>query len=699
MLGPMRVVVAGRTVPIASARQRAVLTALLLRPSRPVSADRLIDTVWGPRPAASAHNLVRTYIWRLRALLVEDGERRVVTEPAGYLLRVEPGELDLAEFERLAAHGRAALARDEVSEAAASLRAALDFWRGEPFADATLFDGDHAAEIQRLAEARIAALQDRIEADLALGRHEDVLPELRQFALQHPLRERNTGLLMLACYRAGRTADALDAYRSLRAALIDNLGVDPGGAIKELHQRILNADPGLLAGQGPRRPAERIAPRQLPAVPEQLTGRAEEIKALTRWLERTARAGSTAGISAIDGTAGIGKTALAVYWAHQVSGEFPDGQLYVNLGGFGPTGPMAPGDALRSFLDAFAVAPASIAARLDDQAALYRSVLSGKRVLVVLDNARDAAQVRPLLPGSPGCFAVVTSRTRLSGLIAEYGAHALSLDLLPPADAVQLLAARLGRQRISGEPEAVRRLVGQCARLPLALAIVAARAAVRPTFPLAALAAELSDAEVRLDALADEEPAADIRTVFSWSYRVLGERSGRLFRLLGLHRGADIGVAAAASLAGLPLRETRQALAELARTHLVAEHTPGRYLLHDLLAVYAAELVQQETAESQRDRAVRRLLDHYLHSAHTAARLLYPQRDPITLPQPDADSHPEDPGDHDGAMAWFTVEHPVLLAVILQAAALGRHTYTWQLAWCLRNFLQRRGYWHDLVTT
>jgi tetratricopeptide (TPR) repeat protein len=372
----------------------------------------------------------------------------------------------------------------------------------------------------------------------------------------------------------------------------------------------------------------------------------------------------------------------------------------VNLRGFDPTGSvMNPAEAVRGFLDAFGVPPQRIPASLDAQAGLYRSLLDGKRVLAVLDNARDADQVRPLLPGAPGCLALVTSRNQLFGLIASDGAHPIALDLLSAAEARLLLDRRLGPGRVAAEPDAVGEIITSCARLPLALAIVSARAATHPQFPLTMLADQLRDARGGLDAFTGDDATTDARAVFSWSYQRLRSDAATLFRLFGLHPGPDLATAAAASLAGIPVAQVRPGLAELIRAHLVTERTPGRYTFHDLLRAYATEQVHTHDTDTQRRAAIHRLLDHYLHTAHTAARLLSPTRDPIILAAPQPGVTPEHIADHQQAMAWFAVEHPVLMAAINQATNAGFDTHAWQLAWTLMTFLDRRGHWHDQAAT
>jgi tetratricopeptide (TPR) repeat protein len=452
----------------------------------------------------------------------------------------------------------------------------------------------------------------------------------------------------------------------------------------------------------PTRPVDGpgVVPHQLPAAVRHFAGRAAELTDLTdRANEAGAAPGGAMVILAIEGTAGVGKTSLALHWAHRVAHRFPDGQLHVNLRGYDPTGPaMPPEEALYRFLEALAVPPQQIPATLDGRAALYRSVLAGKRVLIVLDNANDADQVRPLLPGTPGCVVVVTSRTQLASLVATEGAHWVPLGLLPPADAERLLESRLGGDRLRGERPAVQEIISGCAGLPLALSIVAARAATHPGHPLATLAAELRGAGDRLDAWNGGSPATDVRSVFSWSYRKLTPAAAALFRLLGLHPGPDIAIPAAASLAGVEPGEVRRLLAELTQANLISEPGPGRYTCHDLLRIYAIELAHREDAETDRNEAVRRLLDHYLHTAHAATLLLDAHRsDPVT-PTPGAPGVVlADIADHEQALSWFSAEQPVLLAAITAAGASGFDTHTYQLVRNLAIFLARQGRWPEYV--
>jgi len=447
----------------------------------------------------------------------------------------------------------------------------------------------------------------------------------------------------------------------------------------------------------PAAPRSAPPPRQLPPDIAGFAGRDGHLSTMDELLTGKGPT-ATVVISAIAGTAGVGKTALALHWAHRNTDRFPDGTLYVNLRGFDPTGPpMTPGEAIRGFLDAFAVNPEQIPTSLDAQVALYRSLLAGRRILIVLDNASDTDQIRPLLPGAAGCMALITSRNQLTSLIAAQGAHALTVDLLSTDEAHTLLTNRLGADRVAREPGALDRIIDRCARLPLALAVAAARAAMYPTFPLDVLASELSAARHGLDALADGEPATNVRAVFSWSYRRLSDHAAWLFRILGNHPGPDISTAAAASTAGMTLRQARPLVAELTHAHLLTEHRPGHYTSHDLLRAYATELTHNIDSQHDRLAATRRLLDHYLHTAHAAAeqQLVFPHRPPLEPGPPAAGVTPEQFVDRQQARNWFTGEHSNLVAAVYTAADSGLDDLARQLAWALSGFLDRFGHWRD----
>jgi DNA-binding SARP family transcriptional activator/tetratricopeptide (TPR) repeat protein len=776
-------------------------------------------------------------IQRLRSALGQAGAGLIGTRPPGYVLQLGDSGFDVREFEVLAARGRAAAQTGAWAQAAGLLREALGLWRGEALADvpSQLL---RQREVPPLEDLRLQVLGTRIDADLALGRHGEVVAELRQLVAAHPLWEHFHAQLMLGLYRSGRQGDALAAYQDVRRVLAGELGVDPGPELRLLQQQILAADPALVLGNGaattsgppapatpgpivagtpgtsapatpgpaaagtpgapaphmpgqtaaptsgsttaaspgtpapatpgtpapatsraPTRaapgaadpPASRlpgptapgmldppatgtldpgatvtlgpdatgtpgsgswpadepsagaapspVVPRQLPVAARHFAGRAGALAALAGVAAEAGGADGTSRamvISVIEGTAGIGKTALAVHFAQQVAGDFPDGQLYVNLRGFDPAGPpMPPGESIRIFLDALGVRAAELPASLEAQAGLYRSLLAGRRMLVLLDNARDAGQVRPLLPGSPGCLVLVTSRSQLTGLAAAEGAMPLALDLLTHDEAHELLAARLGGDRLAADRAAAQELIGLCARLPLALAIAAARAATQPALPLAALAAELRDATGRLDALDAGDAAASVRAVFSWSYQQLDPAAARMFRLLGLHPGPAIGAPAAASLAGLPLRQARPVLAELTRANLLAEPDPGRFTFHDLLRAYAAERAQADEDDAERHAAVQRMLDHYLHTACPAALLIHPTSKTITPPPLQPGVEPQRLPDIGQAQAWFEAERRVLMGVAAQALEAGFYAHAWQIAWALGRFLDLLGHWDD----
>lgn len=454
---------------------------------------------------------------------------------------------------------------------------------------------------------------------------------------------------------------------------------------------------GRVTIKAPERKA--VLPRQLPAPARNFVGRQHELAGLTAALDEVASAGVVV-VSAINGSAGVGKTALALYWAHQAKDRFPDGQLYVNLSGFDPSSePMEPAVAVRGFLDALDIPPSRIPSSLDAQAALYRSLVADRRMLVVLDNCRDSAQVRPLLPGGSSCMVIITSRDRLESLAAHEGARRLVLGLLARDEARALLAARLGADRVSAEPEQADQLITVCARLPLALDLVAARAEGHPGFSLADLVTELTDrahgGTARLEEFDLGDPDTNLGAVFSWSYQALPPEAARLFRLIGLHPGADVSATAAAALGGLPLPATRRLLRYLFNANLLEEPATGRYHFHDLLRTYAMDRATADEPAPGRRAAITRVLDFYLRSAFAADRLLYPNREPIALPPPVERAEPCSFGDLDEAMAWFTTEYPCLLEALDLAAENDLEAYHWQLSWCMITFMDRQAHWRD----
>ncbi|MFI9454720.1 ATP-binding protein [Amycolatopsis sp. NPDC052450] len=439
-------------------------------------------------------------------------------------------------------------------------------------------------------------------------------------------------------------------------------------------------------------------PRQLPAAPRSFTGRADELAVLTSVLEAAAEQATTIVISAIFGTGGVGKTWLALHWAYQHLDLFPDGQLFVDLRGFAPEGqPLSPSAVVRGFLDTFGVDPARVPAELEAQAALYRSILADKRMLIVLDNARDTKQVIPLLPASPGCAVVITSRDRLAGLVAAHGARPIPVDVFSAAEAREMLATRLGAGRLTAEPDAVDDLLACCGGFPLALSIVAGRAEAHRDFPLAVLAAELRDATTRLGALDEGDPAASLPAVLSWSYAALSDDQAWIFELLGMSPGVDIDLAAAANLTDLPAGRVSAELQALERASLIHQHVPGRWRMHDLVKLYAEGQARQRPDRSAQDDALRRLVDFYLHTAHAADLLLDPDSQPIDLADPHEGCSPRAVRNSQEALSWFNAEHLNLVSV--QQAALERRWFSpaWQLAWGLHAFHWWQGHVHTDV--
>jgi DNA-binding SARP family transcriptional activator/tetratricopeptide (TPR) repeat protein len=708
LFGEVEALAAGRPLDVGTPRQQAVLAVLLVDAGRPVTVETLVDRIWGERPPVETRNVLYSHVSRIRQLLkrgtaISGTEPAIERRHAGYVLTVEPDLVDIHRFARLVDGCRDPQCAD--ADRARVLAQALDLWRGTPLA---ALSGEWVEQVRNSwHRRRLDAIVQWAQAELRLRRPAAVIATLPNVITENPLMEPLEGLLMEALHAAGRSAEAVDRYAALRQRLADELGTDPGPDLRNLHRAILRgetpasapAPPVAAAAAAPPVPAAvpRVAasPAQLPPDVSGFTGRARELDGLDSLLETT---GDPGVISTINGTAGIGKTALAVHWAHRVADRFDGGQLYVNLQGFDATGsPVLPAEAVQRFLDAFGVPAELVPASLEAQVGLYRSLLAKRRVLVVLDNARDEEQVRPLLPGARGCMAVVTSRNRLAGLVTTTGAHPLILDLPSAAEARELLAGRLGADRLAAEPDAVDEIVQLCARLPLALAIVAARAATNPSFGLAVLAGELRDARGSLDEFAGTDRATDARAVFSWSYRQLDPAAARLFRLLGLHPGPDVAAEAAAGLAGLQVRAVRPLLAELCRGHLLTEHVPGRYTCHDLLRAYATELTHNIDTDAERRGALRRVLGFYTHSAEAADRLLNPYRDnPSPLPEPPSGVAPARPADRAQALAWFRAEYAVLLAVIRQATDFD--ACLCPLAWTLSRFFGYQGHWHDSIT-
>ena len=716
ILGPIEVRAAGAVRPIRPGKQRVLLAALLLSANQAVSVDEIAEIFWGLAPPPSARVTIQNYVMRLRQALADTGSSRISTQSRGYQMRVAAGELDVTRFEALLGSARAAVRDSSWGTAAARASAALSLWRGEPLADVDS-EALAARDGPRLAELRLQALEIRIDADLHLGRHAEVIVELQRLIRDHPLRERFHGLLMLTLHRDGRQGEALAAYQHVRRLLVDELGTEPGAGLREVHQQVLTVAPALTSRPAPELPQAnasnghqetatkplrpqrrmiRVVPRQLPAPVRHFVGRLDEQSALDALLDSVSASPGPV-LAAITGTAGIGKSALALQWAHRAAQRFPDGQLYVNLRGYDPVGPpLEPLSAVRGFLESLGTPADAIPREPHAQAALYRSLLSGRRVLIVLDNVRDGEQARQLLPGAAGAMALITSRDDLTGLAVHEGAARIPLALLGEADARRLLAGHVGADRIARHAETADELVKLCAHLPLALSIIGARAAGHPDLPLGTLASQLRDAQGRLDALCAGDSTGDLRAILSCSYQYLREPAARMFRLLGLHPGPDISAPAAASLAAVTVTAATWLLNELDRAHLITEHAPGRYTFHDLLRAYAAEQAHLHDSEDDRHAALERMLDHYLHTAHAAALLQEPPRDRLVLNAIAPGVVPEDAADDAAAAAWFADEHAVLMGCVALAARSGRVTHSWQLAWTLMTAFSRRGRCNDL---
>ncbi|MGW3104365.1 BTAD domain-containing putative transcriptional regulator [Streptomyces sp. NPDC001100] len=701
LLGPVELSAAGRAVEVGPPQRRTVMAALAVDVGRPVAVDVVMERVWGTRAPDGARGAVHAHVARIRRMCEQAAETAreplsVVRRSGGYLLEAGPDQVDVYRFRQLVDQARTAGPAE--AERARLLREALDLWRGEPLSG---LRGQWAA---RMREAWRRQHQDAAvgwaRAELGHSDPASVIDPLTGLLAEYPLAEPLAEALMRALHESGRSAEALDCYAAVRKRLAEELGTDTGPALRQLHQTILR---GHRHGPAKRpKPSEGARPTELPAqlpmAVRGFTGRDEELTRLEEIRASAQGEFATVVISAVSGMAGVGKTALAVHWARRAESAFPDGQLYVNLRGFDPQGAvMPPTEAVRGFLDALGVRPDRVPPGLEAQVGLYRSLLTGRRILVVLDNARDEEQVRPLLPGAVGCMALVTSRNRLTGLAATEGAHLLAVDPLTPDAARNVLAERLGTGRVAAEPEAVADVVTWCAGLPLALAVVSARAAAQPRRPLGMLAEELREAGGRLDALDGGEEASQVRAVFSWSYSALSPAAARLFRLLALHPGPDLSRNAAAALAGAPPERVRGLLAELIAGHLLVEQAPGRYAFHDLLRVYARELVATYDDEWERRAALHRMMDHYLHSARAADILVTPQPNPVASPAPRAGANPVEPEDYGRALAWLVAEHPVLLEIVRQPPP-GFDGHVWRLVTVLTTFLDRHGHWEVLLS-
>ena len=747
ILGPLEVHHDGRRLDVGGPQQRALLAALLINANRVVSIDRLIAYLWADCPPAAARSLVQGCVAQLRRVCraADPSWRRLLTRAPGYLLEVTRGELDLDRFEALVAEASDA----DPAKAADVLAEALALWRG-PALDGVAVEAARA-DAARLEEQRLAVVEQRLEAQLRLGRYPSLIVELESQVRAYPLRERLWAMLMLAQYGDDRQADALATYQRLRQTMVDELGIEPSPSLRRLQATILAGGDALASHRAPAESARPEPPRAAGPVPAQLpptvagfTGRAEHLGALDELLSGQREATA---VGVVSGSAGVGKTALAVHWGQRVARRFPDGQLYVNLQGYGPVRPTRPIDALAGFLQSLGVATEHVPLEPDRATAQYRSLVAGRRMLVVLDNARSADQVRPLLPGGSGCLVLVTSRDRLGGLIARDGARPVALQALPPADAVTLIARVLGLARTAAEAQATAELARLCGHLPLALRIAAANLACQPGRRIADEVAALSAGD-RLNALEiDGDRQSAVRAAFDQSYFTLSPAERLLFRRLGLVPGPDFSTEAAAALCADAAARTHSnaitvaptndaitapptsnamatahsntvtmaptsdadttahsdavavgpggdgvegALERLTRANLIQPVGPGRYALHDLLRLYAAEQAVRDDDSGALRAATDRLYEWYQSGCEAAARALYPGK--LRLRRPDPGTAFAGPV---AAAAWLDVERANLVAATLQAAGQGPHPAAWILADALRGYLWLRMYLVD----
>ncbi|MGW2492190.1 BTAD domain-containing putative transcriptional regulator [Streptomyces sp. NPDC001606] len=664
VLGPVRAWRGAEQLSTGSPQQRALLAALLLREGRTATAAELIDALWGPEPPSQALATVRTYASRLRKMLTP---RILVSESGGYAVRgLGEGALDLAAAQDLAAAAEKARGTGDLCRARELLNRALALWDGEPLAGVP---GPYAeTQRVRLEEWRLGLLESRLDMDLEQGCHAEAVSELTALTAAHPLRERLRELLMLALYRSGRQAEALAVYADTHRLLSEELGVDPRPGLRELQQRILQADPALAEPSGPApEPAHApVRPAQLPASVPDFTGRKAFVTELSEVLASASApdTGNTLGrvmaVSALAGIGGVGKTTLAVHVAHRARAAFPDGQLYVDLQGAGHR-PAEPETVLGSFLRALGTADSAIPDSLEERAALYRSVLDGRRVLVLLDNAKDAAQVRPLLPGTEGCAALITSRVRMLDLA---GAHLVDLDVMSPEEALALFTKIVGTERVAAEREAALDVVAACGFLPLAIRIAASRLAARRTWTVSVLAAKLADERRRLDELQAGDLA--VKATFELGYGQLEPAQARAFRLLGLADGPDLSLAAAAAVLDLPAEDTEDLLESLVDTSLLESAAPGRYRFHDLVRLYARACAERDELPSERESALSRLLDFYLATAAGVYAIERPGDRLVDHLEPT-----EYPGltfeDRRRAQDWLYTESVCLLACVRQS--------------------------------
>jgi DNA-binding SARP family transcriptional activator len=696
ILGPLETRTGEGWAGIGAPKWRSLLATLLINAGQVVPTDRLIMELWGDEPPARATNLVSIYALRLRRLIGDENGHLLRTRAPGYQLSLEPGDLDASRFDELVRAGRQALAEQAPDRAADLLAEALGLWRGGALVDVPATPLV-TAEASRLEDARLDAAELRIEADIGCGRYVQVTPELTRLVADHPLREGLWGLLMQALDGAGRHAEALAAYARGREVIAEELGVDPGEQLQALYERILTED---ARQPQPARP-EAVPPMQLPAGIADFTGRALDVKRLCELQPGAADASPGAVmIGLVTGAGGLGKTTLAVHVAHRLRPHFPDGQLYVDLLGASPQ-PLRAADVLARFLRDLGVDGARIPSDEDERAALLRTRLTGRRVLMLLDNARDAAQVRPLLPGSSGCAVLVTSRTMLPDLAV---ARLVDLDVLGEQEARALFASIVGPERADAGAEATGEVLAACAGLPLAIRIAGARLAARRGWTVRTLASRLHSEQRRLDELTAGDLA--VRACFAVSFASLPGRPGpdgidpaRAFRLLGLWQGPSIGLPAAAALFGQPEASAADALELLVDAHLLESPAPDSYRFHDLLRVYAAERCQADEPPAGRRDAVRRILTWYLQTAEAAALMISPNHTSVPVGQPEPGIRPLAFGSVEFALSWSEAERASLVAATRQAADSGLHDIAWRLPAAAMSYFYRRSHWADWIAS
>lgn len=679
LLGPVEVIGPLGPATLHGARQRAVLGALALNAGTTVPRERLIDVLWDENPPRTAVRSLRSHVSRVRQSLTECGLRGVLrTSEPGYLLDVASNLVDAHVFE----HAVTAAGDGTTG----GLRAALALWRGDALEDAGL-TGWGVAAIDRLHEMRLCAWEYLWEAELRHGRHEAATSELARLLVAHPTRERLVGLYMLALYRCGRQVDALDAYRRLRERLADELGVDPGPELSLLYTDILRHS-ATLAAQDTE--LGGTTPAQLPARAGHFTGREAELAELDGLLDDADRS-----IAVISGPGGMGKTALAVQWAHRIVGRFPGGQLFLDLHGHDPDRALPVEDALTHLLLGLGVPDGRVPPSMTEKTGLYRSLLHQRPVLIVLDNCAASAELAELVPGAATSLLLVTSRNVLAPLMVRHTVCAVRLDALDPAESLTLLTSVLGAARVDAERLPAARLARLCGGMPLALRIAAAKLMVRPDRPIRALADEL-EATDPLDSLAVEGDSRTVRTVLASAYLAMSKPAARAFRLLGSHPGPSFCIHLAAAVCGVPLARARPWVDELAAAHLITGAGEERYRFHDLIRLFANQCCVREETPDTRAGAVGRVVDWYLTLAEAANRVLDRAPDRVR-PAPRYPAELPRLDDWRTALAFLDAERHNMVPIVRYADEQGQHTAAWQLTSALTSFFDARGHWTERI--